>query len=82
MGEDTPAPDLVQALIGALFKFETLPPLDRAKAAPGLIDQAKAAMALARRAAIAEMETGGMRRADIARELGISRSKVTEALAK
>jgi len=78
MGEEAQAPGSVQALIAALFRFETMPPIERAAAAPALIDQARATLASARAGAIAEAEAGGMRRADIARKLGIARQQVTK----
>jgi DNA-binding CsgD family transcriptional regulator len=68
-------------LVAALGRFDSLPPVERARLAPSLIDQAKSALSVARAAAMSEATSdGGMSQAQLARELGISRSKVNEAL--
>jgi hypothetical protein len=70
-----------------LDDLESLTPLERARAIPPLIDAFKGAAAAERRTAIAEAvaayQSGGLSRggrAEVARQLGISPSKVSEAL--
>ena len=62
-----------------------MPPVERARAAKELIDTAKAVLSAERRAALAEATAPGAefyrRIPDLARELGVSRGKVDEALA-
>jgi hypothetical protein len=58
-----------------------MPPVERARAIPGLIEAAKGVLSRERATAMAAATApGGISRAELARQLGISRSKVTEAL--
>lgn len=69
-------------LIAALQQLVELPPVERAKRCPDLIDTAKAALAHERGAAIAEaVDSGDWTQADIGRELGKSRQKIHDMLA-
>jgi ParB-like chromosome segregation protein Spo0J len=69
-------------LIGALQQLATLPPVERARQCPALIDAAKAALAHERGAAIAEaVDSGNWSQAEIARELGKPRQKIHDMLA-
>lgn len=69
-------------LIAALKQLADLPPVERAKRCPDLIDTAKAALARERGAAIAEaVDSGEWTQAAIGRELGKSRQKVHDMLA-
>jgi transcriptional regulator of acetoin/glycerol metabolism len=69
-------------LIKALQVLADLPPVERARRCPDLIDEAKAALAHERGAAIAEaVDSGHWTQARIARELGKSRQKIHDMLA-
>lgn len=69
-------------LITSLQQLAALPPVDRARQCPTLIDAAKAALAHERGAAIAEaVDSGDWTQAEIARELGKSRQKIHDMLA-
>ncbi|MEU9413247.1 hypothetical protein AB0E08_47215 [Streptomyces sp. NPDC048281] len=69
-------------LITALQQLAELPPIERAKRCPELIDTAKAALARERGAAIAEaVDSGDWTQAEIGRELGKSRQKINDMLA-
>jgi hypothetical protein len=77
-----PRPSSLEDLIAALSQLPALGDVDRARAIPGLIEAAKTVLARARAAAMAAATVpGGITRAELARQLGISRSKVTEAIA-
>lgn len=74
-------PSTLADLISALAALADLPPVERARACPDLIDAAKGVLARERAAAMAEATApGGMSKAELARQLGISRSKVGEAI--
>lgn len=77
-----PRPSSLEDLIAALAGLPGLPPVDRARAIPSLIEAAKTILARERAGAM-DAATGpdGITRAELARQLGISRSKVTEAIA-
>ncbi|MFH8470327.1 hypothetical protein [Streptomyces sp. NPDC017991] len=69
-------------LIAALQRLAELPPVERARRCPDLIDTAKAALAAERVAAVAEaVDSGEWSQAAIGRELGKSRQKVNDMLA-
>jgi hypothetical protein len=68
------------ALTAALNDLGGLPPVDRARAVPGLIHRAMAVLAAVRADAMREAEAGGMKRADIARELDITRQQITKLI--
>lgn len=70
-------PDLA-ALIASLNDLGNLPPAERARAVPDLIHRAMGTLAAVRADAMREMEAGGMKRTEIAAELGISRQQVTQ----
>ncbi|MDQ1022455.1 ParB-like chromosome segregation protein Spo0J [Streptomyces umbrinus] len=75
-------PATLPELITALQQLAALPPLERARRAPELIDVAKGALAHERGAAIAEaVDSGDWTQAEIARELGKSRQKIGDMLA-
>jgi hypothetical protein len=79
-------PDLrpfsLKDLIAALSQLPALDDVGRARAIPGLIEATKTVLARERGAAMAAATApGGISRAELARQLGISRSKVTEAIA-
>ncbi|MFJ9635016.1 hypothetical protein ACIRU8_45725 [Streptomyces sp. NPDC101175] len=68
-------------LIAALQQLADLPPIERARRCPDLIDAAKAALAHERGAAIAEaVDSGEWTQAAIGRELGKSRQKIHDML--
>jgi DNA-binding MarR family transcriptional regulator len=74
-------PLTLQELITALTDLGRLPPLERATTAPMLIDATKGVLALERAMAFREaIEDDGMTQSEIARELGISRANVSDAL--
>lgn len=70
-------------LIKDLQQLADLPPVERARRCPGLIDAAKAALAHERDAAVAEAVDGGdWTGAAVGRELGKSRQKVHDMIAR
>lgn len=74
-----PRPSSLEDLIAALSQLPALGDVDRARAIPGLIEAAKTVLAQTRAGAMAAATApGGISRAELARQLGISRSKVTE----
>ncbi|MEU9157938.1 hypothetical protein AB0D59_47300 [Streptomyces sp. NPDC048417] len=69
-------------LIASLQQLAALPPVERARQCPSLIDGAKAALAFERGAALAEaVDSGDWTQAEIARELGKSRQKIHDMIA-
>ncbi|MBQ0855702.1 hypothetical protein J8N05_46960 (plasmid) [Streptomyces sp. BH-SS-21] len=69
-------------LITALQQLAELPPVERAKRCPELIDTAKAALAHERGAALAEAtDSGDWTQAEMGRELGKSRQKIHDMIA-
>lgn len=69
-------------LIAALQELADLPPIERAKRCPDLIDTAKAALSHERVASVAEaVDRGEGTQAEIARQLGKSRQKIHDMLA-
>lgn len=68
-------------LIAALQQLASLPPVERARRCPGLIDVAKGTLAFERGAALAEAVAAGTSQAEIGRELGKSRQKINDMLA-
>ena len=76
-----PRPVSLEDLIAALVRLPALSDVDRACSIPGLIEAAKTVLSRERGAAMAAATApGGISRAELARRLGISRSKVTEAI--
>ncbi len=73
-------PSTLFSLIAALAELPELSPVERARVAPDLIEAAKAVLSGVRGAAIQEAVDGGMSVVGVARELGVHRSKVTDAL--
>ena len=68
-------------LIKALQQLAELPPIERARRCPALIDEAKTALAHERGAAIDEaVASGDWTQAAIGRELGTSRQKIHDLL--
>lgn len=76
-----PRPATLPELIAALQELAALPPVERARKAPDLIDVAKAALAFERGAALAEAFAAGTSQAEIGRQLGKSRQKINDMLA-
>jgi hypothetical protein len=76
-----PVNDLA-ALRQALDDLENMPPIDQARAIPGLIDQARETLARRRGAVFAALAGPGkpMTITALAKELGIHRSKVDDAI--
>ncbi len=75
-------PASLESLIAALTNLPAMMPVDRARAIPALIEATKTILARERGAAMAAATgPGGISRAELARQLGISKSKVTEAIA-
>ena len=74
-------PASLPALIAALTALDGAAPVDRARAIPGLIEAAKGVLAAERAAAMAEAIAGGMRQAELGRQLGITRQQVNKTLA-
>ncbi len=71
------------SLIKELQQLAGLPPVERAKRCPGLIDAAKAALARERDAAAAEAyDSGDWSQAAIGRELGKPRQKIQDMIAR
>jgi hypothetical protein len=68
-------------LAAAIAALPAMPPVERARAAVALGSAAKAVLAAERRRALAEAVGGGSTIAALARELGVHRSKVDDALA-
>lgn len=78
----TDRPGSLAELIAALSGLSGLPPVERARRIPGLIEACKAVLARERGAAMDEATgAGGLSKAALAEELGISRSKVYDAIA-
>lgn len=75
-------PGSLAGLITALSGLHDMTPIERARKIPALIEAAKSVLARERAAAMAAATApGGVTRAELARQLGVSRSKVTEAIA-
>ena len=74
------APTTLADLISALQALDRLGPLDRARQAPLLIDAAKGVLARVRAQAFEEANAGGLSMAEIGRQVGTSRAKVSEAI--
>jgi DNA-binding NarL/FixJ family response regulator len=74
-------PSTIPELIAALQQLASLPPVERARRCPELIDVAKSTLAHERGAAIAEAVADGASQAEIGRELGKSRQKINDMLA-
>jgi len=75
-------PATLGELRAALDAFADLDPVERARRAPGLIEATKTVLADERGAALAEATAAGLGPTALARELGITRAKVYEALAR
>ena len=75
-------PATLPELIDALQQLAAMPPLERARRCPDLIDVAKGALAFERCAALAEaVDSGSWTQAQIGRELGKSRQKINDMIA-
>jgi len=70
-----------QDLADAIAALPAMEPVERARAAVALGGAAKSVLAAERRRALAEAVSGGVSIAALARELGVHRSKVDDALA-
>lgn len=81
MGEDTQAPsgpeDLDQ-LIAALSKLRYMPPVEQMRQIPDLMTGTRTILAAQRATALAEAEASGLKRIQIADQLGISRQQITK----
>jgi hypothetical protein len=75
------APATVAELQAALGELADLPPVDRARLAPVLIDAAKGVLSRERGLALLEARDAGWTVADLARTLGVHRSKIDDAIA-
>lgn len=75
-------PGTLDELRAALDDYPTLDAVERARRAPGLIEAAKTVMAGERGRAMAQATAGGWGPTALARELGITRAKVYEAIAR
>jgi predicted transcriptional regulator len=81
MGEDMQAPDApgdLDQLIAALATLRYMPPLEQMKRIPDLINETRTTLTAQRATALSAAESGGMKRAEIARQLGISRQQITK----
>ncbi|WP_157255133.1 helix-turn-helix domain-containing protein [Nonomuraea typhae] len=67
-------------LVTALTALAGLPPVERARQIKPLIDLAKSVLAHERANAFREALAAGLSQAELARQLDISRSKVSDAL--
>lgn len=76
----TDRPSTLADLIAELRRVSKLPPVERARVIPGLIDVTKGVLARERGAAMDEATKAGMTTVALAAELGIQRSKVSDAL--
>lgn len=74
-------PTTLFSLVSALAALPELPPVERARMAPELIEAAKGVLAGVRGEAMQEALDAGMTGVALAAELGINRSKVNDALA-
>ncbi len=74
-------PTTLFSLVSALAALPELPPVERARVAPDLIEAAKGVLSGVRGSAMQEAVDGGMTVVALAAELGINRSKVNDALA-
>ncbi|MFE3454972.1 hypothetical protein ACFXJ8_39220 [Nonomuraea sp. NPDC059194] len=81
MAQTTASPATLPELIAALQSLAGLAPLDRARRAPELIEAAKGVLADARAVACLEASQA-MPQVEISRRLGISRSKISEAISR
>jgi hypothetical protein len=77
-----PAPATLTELQAALAALAELPPVERARRAPGLIDAAKGVLARERGAALVEAREQGWTEVALAAELGVHRSKIADAIAR
>lgn len=75
-------PVTLAELRAALEVFGRWEPVERARRAPELIEAAKAVLADERSAAMGEAKAGGMGVTALARELGVTRQKVYDALGR
>jgi hypothetical protein len=73
-------PSTLPDLITALADLDGLPPIERARRCPDLIEAAKGVLARTRAAAIAEAVARGTSQAAAGRELGMSRQKIHDII--
>lgn len=81
MGEDTQAPEApgdLDQLIAELAKLRYMPPVERIRRIPGLITSARTILTSERAAAVPEANASGLKNAEIAKQLGISRQQITK----
>jgi DNA-binding NarL/FixJ family response regulator len=71
-----------QELADAIAALAAMEPADRARAAKALADAARTVLAAERRQALADAVGQGWSIAALARELGVHRSKIDDALAE
>lgn len=79
--EFAPAPDAdgeLMKVARTLSAFGCAPPIVQIRDAPALFDQVRTALTAYRATALSAAESGGMKRAEIARQLGISRQQITK----
>lgn len=74
-------PATLAGLQAALAELAGLPPVERARRAPALIDAAKRTLSVERGRALAEARADGWTETALAGELGVHRSKVADAIA-
>jgi hypothetical protein len=75
-------PANLDQLRAALDAYPGLDPVERARRAPDLIEAAKTVLAVERGRAMAEATADGLGPTALARELGITRAKVYDAIAR
>lgn len=80
-GEVTERPATLDQLVATLAALPHLPPVERARLIPGLIEAAKGVLSRERGAALDEATKAGATTGGLAQVLGVTRSKVVDALA-
>jgi DNA-binding NarL/FixJ family response regulator len=81
MGEDTQAPEApgdLDQLIAELSRLRYMPPVERVRRIPGLMTGSRTILTEERRTAVLEAEASGLKRVEIANQLGISRQQITK----
>jgi hypothetical protein len=73
-------PTTLAEMISALTTLSELPPLERARALPVLIEVSSQLLARERSRAMREVVDGGMSKSCLARELGITQTNLYNAL--
>ena len=75
-------PATLDELRAALTAFSGWDPVERARRAPELIEAAKTVLADERGTAMSQAKAGGVGATALARELGVTRAKVYEAISR